>query len=488
MKMKIGYIIPNCSVSGGMAVICQHGNRLLDRGHSVVFLSTATVKPMDWFPNQRVPIHNAMRWNDNLDVVVATAWNTTFLLQKIQAKVKCYFVQSDETRFHPNNSRWQHLATLSYYFGVNYFTEARWLQKWLKVNFQHDSELVPNGLDRDIFHPSIPLEPKGKKPRILLEGAISLPYKGMKEAFEAVHNIDAEIWCVSSYGAPQPDWKCDRFFEHTPMYEMRKIYSSCDILLKLSRVEGFFGPPLEMMACGGAVVVGRVTGYDEYIVDGHNALVVDPLDIEAAERAVQQLIADPALRKRLIQAGAQTAREWDWGKSVDTLESYYARLITELERCHDLTQRSKYDNSIIYVYDIISRGFYPDEVTSVHSADVVLHNALEPARTNVLKRLTRRLLRVKYLFNRERAVLASSDLFDHDWYLRTNGDVANADMDPVEHYINYGAEEGRDPGPLFSTRNYLAANPDVKAARVNPLLHYLRFGRKERRRTHLTSG
>ena len=44
-----------------------------------------------------------------------------------------------------------------------------------------------------------------------------------------------------------------------------------------------------------------------------------------------------------------------------------------------------------------------------------------------------------------------------------------------------GAKEGRDPGPLFSTRRYLQRFPDIAAASVNPLAHYELFGRAERR-------
>lgn len=377
--MKIAYIVPNCAVSGGMAVICQHGNRLLRRGHSVVFLATDIVRPMDWFPNQQVPIHSASTWNGDLDVVVATSWQTAFWLPRIAAKAKCYFVQSDETRFHPEGSRWQHMTTLTYHFGVNYLTEAIWIRKWLKDNFGHEAELVPNGLDPDIFYPTEPLEPKGEKPRILLEGAIGLPYKGMREAFKAVENIDAEVWCVSSYGTPQPEWKCDRFFEHVPMQDMKKIYSSCDILLKLSRVEGFFGPPMEMMACGGAVVVGRVTGYDEYITDNDNALVVDALDIKAAERAVQSLISDPELRARLVAAGGQTALEWGWDKSIDTLEAYYAKLSSDPQYWYETTQRPKYDLSISYAHDVMANGIFPGEIVQVRSKDVIPPHVLRLA-------------------------------------------------------------------------------------------------------------
>jgi glycosyltransferase involved in cell wall biosynthesis len=106
---------------------------------------------------------------------------------------------------------------------------------------------------------------------------------------------------------------------------------------------------------------------------------------------------------------------------------------------------------------------------------------LKPRAARWLARFVRH-RRQRRLYYRMRAVIASSKLFDRNWYLRANADVASAGMDPVEHYIKYGAAEGRDPGPFFSTRGYLAANSDVDAAGVNPLFHYLQFGRLEGRK------
>ena len=45
--------------------------------------------------------------------------------------------------------------------------------------------------------------------------------------------------------------------------------------------------------------------------------------------------------------------------------------------------------------------------------------------------------------------LAASPLFDRDWYLAMNPDVAVAGADPWRHYLRHGAAEGRDPNPLF---------------------------------------
>jgi hypothetical protein len=72
--------------------------------------------------------------------------------------------------------------------------------------------------------------------------------------------------------------------------------------------------------------------------------------------------------------------------------------------------------------------------------------------------------------------LRASVFFDADWYLATYPDVAEGNMDPARHYLDFGAEEGRDPGPFFSTLGYFTNNPESGINGVNPLLHYEGFG------------
>ena len=44
------------------------------------------------------------------------------------------------------------------------------------------------------------------------------------------------------------------------------------------------------------------------------------------------------------------------------------------------------------------------------------------------------------------------------------------------HYLRQGANEGRDPHPLFDTDWYLERYPEVRGAGVNPLQHFLDVG------------
>lgn len=98
----------------------------------------------------------------------------------------------------------------------------------------------------------------------------------------------------------------------------------------------------------------------------------------------------------------------------------------------------------------------------------------------------RRLFRGKFAATRQMVRdykdIATSPLFDGDWYGDHYTDIGRDGPDPVLHYLLYGDAEGRDPSPHFTTAAYLRANPDVAASGQNALLHYLRYGAAEDRR------
>lgn len=318
----IAYLIPGTGISGGIAVILEHVNRLRRAGHDVFMISQDNLDTISWWPGNEVPIvpfDTPHRYHlEGIDTLVATGWTTVRMLDHVAARRKLYFVQSDERRFDdsPDFKREVHATYLRR--DVEYVTMAGWICRWLKQEFGHNCDYVPNGIDAQRFRDARPLVAKGQKLRILLEGPIVIPFKGMAEAAAAVADrADCEIWIVSSAGRPQPGWRCDRFFEAVPHGEMAAIYASCDILLKMSRVESFSYPPLEMMASGGSVVVHDVTGLEEYAVDGENCLIVS--DVETARQAIRRLIDDPALRERLAAAGWATAAGMGWERSLPSL-------------------------------------------------------------------------------------------------------------------------------------------------------------------------
>ena len=61
---------------------------------------------------------------------------------------------------------------------------------------------------------------------------------------------------------------------------------------------------------------------------------------------------------------------------------------------------------------------------------------------------------------------------------------ADWEINPLLHYILYGADQGRDPSPNVHSKWYGINDEDVADAGLNPLQHYMEYGRLEGRRAH----
>ena len=317
---KIAFILPGVSIGGGVAVVFKHAEMLMAEGHDVSVINIGAPGDGSWFPANPVPIIHILDERrylfEKIDILFATAWSTVAFMEVIPSKRRIYFVQSDERRFYDDSDSVAQ-AHQTYLVDCEYATMARWLQEWLQEEFGRVAALIPNGLDPRLFHPNDGIE--AKRPdrlRVLIEGPIAVPFKGMDDAYEAIRSLDCEKWIVSSAGMPKEHWEFDRFFYQVPLAEMSKIYSSCDIFLKMSSIESFCYPVMEAMACGCAVVAAKVAGLDEYVVCGVNALVVEQKDVKGAREAIQRLLHDRELRERLISAGLETVKAWDWRRSA----------------------------------------------------------------------------------------------------------------------------------------------------------------------------
>lgn len=72
-------------------------------------------------------------------------------------------------------------------------------------------------------------------------------------------------------------------------------------------------------------------------------------------------------------------------------------------------------------------------------------------------------------------VIASSYLFDKDFYLQQLPDAAAA-PDCCAHYLSENTEGQYSPNEFFSDRHYLASYPEVRRLRYSALEHFMRYG------------
>ncbi|WP_169745653.1 rhamnan synthesis F family protein [Sulfurovum lithotrophicum] len=82
-----------------------------------------------------------------------------------------------------------------------------------------------------------------------------------------------------------------------------------------------------------------------------------------------------------------------------------------------------------------------------------------------------------------RMLIEKSGLFDTSFYLSRYEDIKNGSMEPLEHYLMFGAKELRDPSETFSTGYYLSQYPEVLHSGINPLVHYILAGKQQNRKT-----
>ena len=85
------------------------------------------------------------------------------------------------------------------------------------------------------------------------------------------------------------------------------------------------------------------------------------------------------------------------------------------------------------------------------------------------------------LHQQVRVVLALGEarphpLFDPAFYLERYPDVRQSGVNPLLHFVRYGAAEGRKPHPLFQPDYYVSRCPEAKRTEENLLVHFLRSG------------
>ncbi len=95
-----------------------------------------------------------------------------------------------------------------------------------------------------------------------------------------------------------------------------------------------------------------------------------------------------------------------------------------------------------------------------------------------MRRLQEKILsRYLYIFDRKFRKICRSGVFDADYYLKANPDVAEQHVDPLLHYYRTGWKEDRSPSLLFNLR-YYKKPASIEGDAGEPLSEYLLGGWK----------
>jgi glycosyltransferase involved in cell wall biosynthesis len=105
--------------------------------------------------------------------------------------------------------------------------------------------------------------------------------------------------------------------------ELHTLYAGASLFVMPSLSEGFGLPALEAMAHGTPTLVARATSLPE--VCGDAAAYFDPLDVDDLAAAIDRVLADDGLRRRLSRAGVRRSGAFSWARTTaETVAAYRA--------------------------------------------------------------------------------------------------------------------------------------------------------------------
>ena len=331
-NLRCAFVLPAMEISGGIRVALLHAEMLVKAGAQVSIFTLEG--EAEWYHEGdfHFPVLSAERekLQGTLDLAVATMWNTAeFVEQSSKIRKKKYLVQNFEVGFYPPGSPYRIATSATYRMRspMEYVTISKWCQNWLREEYHTEAVYLPNGIDPS-FYPKRGRDLQGKI-RILIEGDCSAEHKNVDESFRIVEQLDLEkfeIWWMSYNGNPKSWYRVDRFLHRVPYEKTPEVYAACDILLKTSLLESFSYPPLEMMASGGYVVAVPNGGNLEYLKDGENCILYPQGNLAEAKAAIERILTDAELRKKLDTGAEETVKERNWKRiEPQILEQYLGK-------------------------------------------------------------------------------------------------------------------------------------------------------------------
>lgn len=210
-------------------------------------------------------------------------------------------------------------------------------ERFARGAWRRPLSVIPNGVPTDIFCPAErqPAQRNGtaleEQARLLFVGNWRHQRKGLPLLLQACQRLRAAGLCFhldvvgeGPAGVAPPELPFATF--HGPIAaeaELARRYQGCDLFVAPATGQESFGIVLlEAMACACPIVCSDIEGYRQ-VVQPEGALRVPPGDAEALARAIRELLADPARRRRMGEVNRQHAAPYDWDRLTGRVREEY---------------------------------------------------------------------------------------------------------------------------------------------------------------------
>ncbi|WP_298976333.1 glycosyltransferase family 4 protein [uncultured Roseobacter sp.] len=355
--MRISFILPFASLSGGIRVIATYARELTQAGHEVTVISRplrVKTSPLRTLVNRITGKARARAREDRTtpfldflgdrhvvldrfrpvtprdvpdgDAVIATWWETAESVAQLPStKGKKFYLLQDYETF--GNLPAEDVAT-SYTLPLHKIAVSGYIRDCVRENHGvSDITVIPNAVDTKQFDApprarNTPLKVgflyhAHPRKRVDLALAAVLAAKRLVPDLRVV--AFGRGWPAEEFGLP--DWV--DYHQSPPQAEIPKLYAACDLWLFTSDHEGFGLPLLEAMACRTPVLATRA-GAAADLIDGTNGdlLAADPEAFATKIAEVAQMT--PEAWRAMSDAAYQTAHSYTWTDAAQ-------RLVTEIQ-------------------------------------------------------------------------------------------------------------------------------------------------------------
>ncbi|MFN0061419.1 MAG: glycosyltransferase [Myxococcaceae bacterium] len=263
-----------------------------------------------------------------VDVAVATAWTSAYAALRYQnAKVRAYFVQDFEPLFHPAGAQYG-LAEETYRMGFWGIFNTQGLYEFVTRQYGMEGTWFEPAVDASVFHADRSL--RQGPVRVFFYGRPAVERNGFQLGIAALKRLKQQFGERIDIISAGADWRPSEFGMEgvvenlgvLPYEKTGELYRSCDVGVCFMFTKHPSYLPLEMMACGVAVVTNQNPANAWLFENGKNGLEAMPTPQGVAE-AVAHLVENPTLRQGLARQGQLRVSQNTWDGQVDNV---YAQL------------------------------------------------------------------------------------------------------------------------------------------------------------------
>lgn len=112
--------------------------------------------------------------------------------------------------------------------------------------------------------------------------------------------------------------------------EAVRAIAESTIFVLTSVEEGLPTVLVEAMALGKPVIATTVGGIPEIVKDGVNGILIPPRSPEHVAKALERLLTNSVLRRKLGKAAAESVKDYTWSKTAEKYEKIYYKVLQEL--------------------------------------------------------------------------------------------------------------------------------------------------------------